>query len=117
VQSVALSHTELGIAGRSALGLYDPATGHLRKSIALGPNATLELAGINSRLALLSGTHSLELVRLGDGALISLPLTSNVAQRLVDARLTKAGLFYAYNVKNAGGRVVFEPLSKLLARF
>jgi hypothetical protein len=117
VQSVALSHTELGIAGRSALGVYDPATGHLRKSIALGPNAVLQLAGINSRLALLRGSHTLELVRLSDGALISVPLASNVALRLVDAQLTKAGLFYAYNAKKAGGRLVFEPLSKLLARF
>ena len=117
VQSVALSRTELGIAGRSALGVYNPATGHLRTSIALGPNASLQLAGINSRLALLRGSHSLELVRLRDGAIITLPLASSVAQRLVDARLTKAGLFYAYNAKSAGGRVVFEPLSKLLARF
>jgi hypothetical protein len=46
VQSVALSRTELAIAGRSMLGLYDPATGHLRKSIALGPAAGLQLAGI-----------------------------------------------------------------------
>jgi hypothetical protein len=117
VQSVALSRTKLGIARRSALSVYNPATGHLRKSIALGPSASLQLAGINPRLALLRGSHSLELVRLRDGAIISLPLASNVAQRLVDARLTKAGLFYAFNAKKAGGRVVFEPLSKLLSRF
>jgi hypothetical protein len=117
VQSVALSQTELGIAGRSALGVYNPANGHLRKSIALGPNASLQLAGINSRLALLRGSHSLELVRLSDGAIVSLPLASKVAQRLVGAQLTAAGLFYAYNTRRSGGRVVFEPLSKLLARF
>src|SRR5205823_11509606 len=119
VQSVALSRTELGIAGRSVLGLYDPATGHLRKSIGLGPNAALQLAGITSHLALLRGSHSLELVRLSDGALVSFPLASKVAQRLVDAKLTAAGLFYAYNPARgkAKGRVVFEPASRLFARF
>ena len=59
------------------------------------------------------------LVRLSDGALISLPLASTVAQGLVDAKLTAAGLFYAYNVAKgkAKGRIVFEPTSRLLARF
>ena len=119
VQSVALTGTELGIAGRSALSLCGADTGRLRKSIALGPNAALQLAGITSRLALLRGAHALVLVRVSDGALISFPLASKVAQRLVDARLTAAGLFYAYNVAKgkARGRIVFDPTSGLLARF
>jgi FG-GAP-like repeat len=119
VQSVALSRTELGIAGRSALNLYDPARGHLRKTIALGPNAALQLAGITSRLALLRAPHALVLVRLGDGALISFPLASKAAKRLVHAKLTAVGLFYAFNVTRgkAKGRIVFEPTSRLLARF
>ena len=114
-----LSGTELGIAGRSALRLYGPATGHLRKSIALGPNAALQLAGITSRLALLRGPRSLVLVRLSDGALVSFPLAAAAAERLVDAKLTAAGLFYAYNAAKgkAKGRIVFEPTSRLLARF
>jgi hypothetical protein len=119
VQSAALSGAELGIAGRTALGLYDAATGHLRKSIELGPYAALDLAGMTSRLALLSGPHLLVLVRLSDGALITFPLGSKVAARLVDAKLTSAGLFYAYNVMRgkSRGRVVFERMSRLLARF
>jgi hypothetical protein len=119
VESVALARTELGIAGRTSLGVYDPATGHLRKAIALGPSAALQLAGITSRLALLRGPHSLVLVRLRDGAQISFPLASKVANRLVDAKLTGAGLFYAYNVAKgkAKGRIVFEPTSRLLGRF
>jgi hypothetical protein len=119
VQSVALSGTELGIAGRSALRLCDPATGRLRKTIALGPNAALQLAGITSRFALLRGPHALVLLRLSDGALVSFPLASKVAARLVDAKLTAAGLFYAYNVARgkSKGRIVFEPTSRLLARF
>ena len=40
VESVALARTELGIAGRTSLGVYDPATGHLRKAIALGPSGS-----------------------------------------------------------------------------
>jgi FG-GAP-like repeat len=119
VQSVGLSHTELAIAGRSALGLYEPATGHLRKSIALGPAAGLQLAGITSHLALLRGPHALVLVRLSDGALVRFPLAAKVAQHLVGAELTSAGLFYAYNLARGKkiGRIVFEPAPRLLARF
>jgi hypothetical protein len=119
LESVALARTELAIAGRTSLGVYAPANGHLRKTIALGGSAALQLAGISSRLALLRGPHSLVLVRLGDGELISFPLASKVAKRLVDAKLTAAGLFYAYNVAKgkARGRIVFEPMSRLLARF
>jgi hypothetical protein len=119
LENVALARTELGVAGRTSLGVYDPANGHLRKAIALGGSAALQLAGITSRLALLRGPHSLVLVRLGHGELISFPLASKVATRLVDAKLTAAGLFYAYNVAKgkAKGRIVFEPMSRLLARF
>jgi len=119
LESVALTRNELGVAGRTSLDLYDPANGHLRKEIALGPSAALALGGITSRIALLRGPHSLVLVRLDDGKLISFPLASKVAKRLVDAKLTAAGLFYAYNVPRgtAKGRVVFEPTSRLLARF
>jgi hypothetical protein len=114
--SAALSRTELAVAGRSALSLYNPATGHLRKTIALGPNAVLQLAGVTSRLAVLRGPHSLVLVRLGDGALVFFPLASKAAQGLADVQLTKAGLFYVYNTRGKGGRVVFEPTARVLAR-
>jgi hypothetical protein len=44
---------------------------------------------------------------------------SGAERSLVGARLTEAGLFYAYNVSRgaAKGRIVFEPTAKLLARF
>ena len=53
-------------------------------------------------------------MRLKDGKGVSLPLKS-----VVDARLTEAGLFYAYNTPAAAlrGHIVFEPTAKLLARF
>jgi len=43
----------------------------------------------------------------------------STATNLVDARLTDAGLFYAYNKPKAAmkGRIVFVPTAKLLARF
>ena len=69
------------------------------KSIPLGPAAALRLFGVNSSLALLRGPRRLVLVRLSDGKLISLPITSSRAASIVDARLTEAGLFYAYNVR------------------
>ena len=119
LESVALSRSELAVAGRAALRLFNPANGRLRKAIALGPNATLALAGVTSRLALLQGAHVLELVRLSDGAIVSLPLKAMAAKGLLDAKLTKAGLFYAYNVAKgrSKGRIVFERTSRLLARF
>ncbi|MGN6430812.1 MAG: FG-GAP repeat domain-containing protein, partial [Gaiellaceae bacterium] len=119
LESVALAPTELAVAGRTSLDVYDPANGDLRKTIPLGASAALQLAGITPRLALLRGPHALVLVRLGDGSLISFPLKAAAATRLVDAKLTAAGLFYAYNVPRAKakGRVVFEPTSRLLARF
>jgi hypothetical protein len=47
--------------------------------------------------------------------LISLPLPRS----FVDAKLTEAGLFYAYNTPKAAtkGHTVFEPTAKLLRRF
>jgi hypothetical protein len=98
------------------LDLYEPATGRETKSIPLGPTATLQLAGVNSTLALLRSPRRLVLVRLSDGKLIALALRT---KSHVDAKLTSAGLFYAYNVRRglAKGRIVFEPTAKLLARF
>ena len=40
------------------------------------------------------------------------------AATLVGGRLTEAGLFYAYNARSSlPGRIGFEPMGKLLARF
>ena len=118
-RAVALSRTRLVIARTFTLDLYDPATGAEAKSLPLGPAAALQLAGVNSKLALLRGPRRLVLVRLTDGKLISLPLRPGTAKRLVDTRLDGAGLFYAYNALRgpAKGRIVFERTAKLLARF
>ena len=58
-------------------------------------------------------------MRLSDGKLIALPIKSSRAASIVDARLTEAGLFYAHNVRkpSPGGRIVFQPSARLLARF
>jgi hypothetical protein len=114
-ERAALSTTRLAVETASTLDLYDPATGARGKSLPLGPAAALRLAGVTSKLALLRGPHRLVLVRLGDGKRISFPLRG-AAATLVGARLTDAGLFYAYNVRGSG-RIVFEPTGKLTARF
>ena len=114
-ERAALSTTRLAVETASTLDLYDPATGARGKSLSLGPAAVLPLAGVTSKLALLRGPHRLILVRLGDGKRISFPLR-RAAATLVGARLTDAGLFYAYNVRGSG-RIVFEPTGKLTARF
>jgi hypothetical protein len=115
-RAIALSRTRLAVLRTFTLDLYEPATGRATKSIPLGPAAMLQLAGVNSTLALLRSPRRLVVVRLSDGKLISLALST---RSHVDAKLTGAGLFYAYNVRRgrAKGRIVFEPTAKLLARF
>ena len=118
-RAIALSRTRLAVTRTFTLDVYNPATGATVKSIPLGPAAALRLVGVNSRLALLRGPRRLVLVRLSDGKLIALPIKSSRAASIVDARLTEAGLFYAYNVRkpSPGGRIVFQPSARLLARF
>jgi FG-GAP-like repeat len=115
-RGIALSRTRLAVLRTSTLDLYNPAGGAKQKSVALGRAAGLKLAGVNAKLALLRGPHQLMLVRLHDGKVVSLPLAAAAAKSLVEAKLTAAGLFYAYNLRRAG-RVVFEPTAKLLRRF
>lgn len=117
VRAVALNQTTLAIERTATLDLYNPVTGAAGTSLALGGDASLRLAGFNSRLALLRGPRRLVLVRLSDGKRILFPLGPGSAATLVGARLTEAGLFYAYNARGPSGRVVFEPEGKLLARF
>jgi hypothetical protein len=118
-RAIALSRTRLAVTRTFTLDLYNPASGTKAKSIPLGPAAALQLVGVNSRLAFLRGPRRLVLVRLSDGKLISLPITSSRAASIVDARLTEAGLFYAYNVSKPSlrGHIVFQPSARLLARF
>jgi FG-GAP-like repeat len=121
VRGVALSASELAVLRTSTLDLYAPTTGAKKKSIPLGPAAALQLSGVTSKLALLYGQRGFVLVRLSDAKLISVPLRSQAIGRLVDAKLTASGLFYAYNIPGKkgrqSGRVVFEPTARLLARF
>jgi hypothetical protein len=118
-RAVALSRTKLVIERTFSLDLYRPVTGAALKSLPLGPAAALQLGDVTSKLALLRGPRRLVLVRLGDGKLIALPLRPGAAATLVGARLTEAGLFYAYNTRSGSqpGRIVFEPAGRLLARF
>lgn len=118
-KEIALSRAWLAIERESTLDLYDPVTGERAKSIPLGSAAALQLVGVSLKLALLLGPRRFGFVRLGDGKVISRTLRSGIAASVVGARLTAAGLFYAYNVRRtpAKGRVVFEPTSDLLARF
>ena len=115
-RAIALSRTRLAVLRTFTLDLYEPATGSQAKSIPLGAADALQLAGVNSTLAVLRSPRRLIVVRLRDGKLISLALRT---KSHVDAKLTSAGLFYAYNVRRgrAKGRIVFEPTAKLLARF
>ena len=115
-RGIALSRTHLAVLRTSTLDLYNPAGGANQKSVALGRAAGLELEGVNAKLALLRGPRQLMLVRLRDGKVVSLPLSAAAAKSFVGAKLTAAGLFYAYNLRRAG-RVVFEPTPKLLRRF
>jgi hypothetical protein len=118
-RGIALSRTRLAVLRTFTLDVHNPATGTAVKSIPLGPAAALQLASVNSTIALFRGPRRVVLVRLRDGKLISLPITSSRAASLVDARLTEAGLFYAYNVRRPAprGRIVFERSARLLARF
>jgi len=118
-RGVALSRTHLALLRTFALDLYWPETGARQRSIPLGPAAGLELAGVNGQLALLRGKGHLVLVRLSDGKLISFPLGAAATAGFVDAKLTGAGLFYAFNLARGAkrGHVVFEPTARLLARF
>jgi hypothetical protein len=118
-RAVALSSTRLAIERTFTLDVYDPRRGGTARSLPLGTAASLQLIGVNTKLALLRERRRLVLVRLLDGKLISLPLGTAASKGFVAVRLTDAGLFYAYNrpLAAAKGRIVFEPTSSLLARF
>jgi hypothetical protein len=118
-RAVALSSTRLAIERTFTLDVYDPRRGGTARSLPLGTAASLQLIGVNTKLALLRERRRLVLVRLLDGKLISLPLGTAASKGFVAVRLTDAGLFYAYNRPRATakGRIVFEPTSSLLARF
>ena len=118
-RAVTLSKTRLAIERTLMLDLYNPGTGAAEKSLRLGAAASLQLADVTSKLALLRGPHRLVLVRLSDGRRLSFPLRPRAAATLAGGRLTRAGLFYAYNTRSTlrPGRIVFEPMGKLLSRF
>jgi hypothetical protein len=112
---VALGSAELAVRRVFDLDVTTVPRGKRTRSIRLGASAGSNLAGVNGKVALLVGDGNAVLVRLRDGKLISLPLPHG----FVDARLTDAGLFYAYDTPKAAkkGHVVFEPTARLLRRF
>jgi hypothetical protein len=118
-RAVALSKTRLAIETALTLNLYNATNGAATKSLPLGAAASLRLVDVSTRLALLRGPHRLVVLRLSDGKRISFPLNGSAASTLVGGRLTDAGLFYAYNTRSASlpGRIVFEPMARLLGRF
>ncbi len=120
-RAVMLSATHLLVERRQTIDSYNPATGALLASIPRGTPASLKLVGVNASMALLLGRHRLDLIRLSDNQRItlSLPAAALACACPTDAKLTDAGLFYAYNVPTATakGRIVFEPTANLLARF
>ena len=115
---IALSRTWLAVERKSTLDLYNASNGVGVSSLQLGTAAPLRLGGVSSKLAVLRSANRLVLVRLSDGKQRALTLARGT-KPIVDARLTEAGLFYAYNTPRASakGRIVFEPTAKLLARF
>lgn len=117
-RAIALGREWLAIERKATLDLHNPTTGDRVKSILLWPAATFRLVGVSSKLAVLLGAHRLGFVRLSDGKVVSRAFRGGVAA-VVDAKLTAAGLFYAYNVRGTAtkGRVVFEPTNELLALF
>ena len=119
VRAVGLSASTLALERTFTLDLYNPSTGAVLRSIPLGPAAALQLDGVSDKYALLRNPRRVLLVRLRDGAMTSLMLPSGVIRSLVGARLTDAGLFYAYNLKRGAdpGRVVFVATRALAAAF
>jgi hypothetical protein len=117
-RGVALSQTSLVVERARTIDVYGVGNGKKLRSVPLRAAAALRLSGLGSGLALLRGPRRLVIVRLRDGKRRSIPLGTGSA-KVVDARLTDAGVFYAYNpaTRGARGRVVFEPLARLLALF
>ena len=118
VRAVGLSGAALGLEGRSTLDLYDPATGAPQKSIQLRSAASLQLVGLTQKYALLRRGARVALVRLSDGSVVTL-VPARAPSSFVGARLTEAGLFYAYDLRagHRPGRVAFVPARALATAF
>ena len=113
--AVALTPRSLVVERSRTIDVYGVASGKKLRSVPLRGAAAFRLSGSASGLALLRGPRRLVVVRLHDGKRRTLPLTTGAA-KIVDARLTDVGAFYAFNA-GRHGRVVFEPASALLALF
>jgi hypothetical protein len=119
VTGVGLNSSTLALARKSTLDLYDPQTGIARKSIGLGSAQAASLLGLTKTLALVQLPQTLLLVRLADGARATVVLPLLAQRSLVGARLTDAGIFYAYNLRSgsAPGRIGFVPARSLPRAF
>jgi hypothetical protein len=118
VRAVGLSAAALGLERSSTLDLYDPATGAPQKSIPLQSAASLQLVGLTQKYALLRRGARIAIVRLSDGLVVTL-VPARAPSSFVGARLTEAGLFYAYDLRGGRdpGRVAFVPARALATAF
>ena len=112
--TVAIGSTRVAVGSTGSIDVYAAASGAKLTSFPLGTASGLKLVGVNAKIALFRGSKRTALMRLRDGKVVPL-----VLEGAVDAKLTEAGLFYAFNTPKATrkGHVAFEPTVELLRRF
>jgi TolB protein len=110
----ALSGSHLTVSTRSTMAVYNTSSGRLLHTWRVPANSAL--AGATNGIAAYSQGHTIHLIRLTDGRRRRL---TPPGVGPIHVRLTQAGLFYAYKIPSADmkGRIAFEPLAQLLARF
>jgi hypothetical protein len=110
VYAARLDGHHLVIARSYTIESYDVATG--AKELARAIPAGYELVDVDGGIAVLRRTESVILVRLVDGA----SLTLAPGQGPVLADLEPPGLYYSYATEDGGGRTVFVPRAEVLRR-
>ena len=110
IYAARLDAGRLVIARSYTIESYDVASGaqELSRPIPAG----YQLTDVDGGIAVLRRPESVILLRLGDGA--SLTLTPGEGHVLAD--LEGPGLYYSFATEDGGGRVVFIPRSELLQR-
>lgn len=116
----ALDGNALVVRRAARLDLFELPSGQQTKTLQLPSafrNATL--VGAASGLVALQRAGKVFVVRTSDGASVSYAVRGARAPGIVDAAITPAGLFYAYNVRSATatGRIQFVPLARVRAGF
>jgi Tol biopolymer transport system component len=110
VYAARLDGHHLVVARSYTIESYDVATGALELTRALAPG--YELVDVDGGIAVLRRTDSVILMRLIDGA--SLTLEPGPGPVLAD--LEPPGLYYSYATEDGGGRAVFVPRAEVLRR-